>query len=53
MKLESSAAENELRKARNVLEGMLLPELSELDRQLELHGAEHVLERHPQTSWRR
>ena len=42
------AAENELRKARNVLEGMLLPELSELDRQLELHGAEHVLERHPQ-----
>lgn len=42
------AAENELRKARNVLEGMLLPELAELDRQLKLHGAEHVLERHPQ-----
>lgn len=44
----SKAAVNELRKARNVLEGMLLPELAELDRQLELHGAEHVLKRHPQ-----
>lgn len=44
----SKAAVNELRKAKNVLEGMLLPELTELDRQLELHGAKHILDRHPQ-----
>lgn len=44
----SKAVANELKKAKNVLEGMLLPELAELDRQLELHGTEHVLKRHPQ-----
>lgn len=41
------AAKNELRKAMNVIEGTVLPELESLDEQLALHGAEHILGRHP------
>lgn len=42
------AARNELRKARNVIEGTVLPELESLDEQLERHGEAHVIDRHPQ-----
>lgn len=41
------AARNELRKAGNVIEGTVLPELASLDEQLARHGEEHILERHP------
>ncbi len=41
------AAKNELRKARNVIEGTLLPEIESLDDQIERHGEAHVLGRHP------
>ena len=41
------AARNELRKAKNVIEGTVLPELASLDEQLERHGEGHVIGRHP------
>ena len=43
----AKAADNELRKARNVIEGTVLPELESLAEQVSRHGEDHVIERHP------
>ena len=41
------AAANELRKAQNIIGGMVVPELDSLSQQISAHGVDHVLRRHP------